>query len=172
METSHGANEVTIVSNFSSDVANKLMWGNPPVPSFRPGTSSKGEDMMKMLITPTVLALALFTITLATSANADEWNKKTVITVKGGAVQIQGTVLEPGQYVLKLADSQSDRRILQIFNADETKLQTTILANTTYRFDPTRDTRFTLTELPATEPPAITNWFYPGDNYGLQFSVR
>ena len=66
--------------------------------------------MMKKLITPGVLALALLSITVAPSAKADEWDKKTVITVQGGAVQIQGTVLEPGKYVLKLLDSQADRQ--------------------------------------------------------------
>ena len=127
---------------------------------------------MKTFITPGVLALALFTVTLAQSAKADEWNKQTVITVKGGAVQIGGATLEPGMYVLKLADSPSDRRILQVFNADETKLETTILANAAYRFEPTGDTRFTFAEKPDGQPLAISTWFYPGDNYGLQFSVR
>ena len=128
--------------------------------------------MMKTLITPAALALALLSITLAPSAKADEWDKKTVITVQGGAVQIQGTVLEPGKYVLKLLDSQADRQILQVFNADETHLETTILANAAYRLEPTGDTRFTFAEVPAGQPPAISTWFYPGDNYGLQFSVR
>jgi hypothetical protein len=122
-----------------------------------------------MLITPSVLALALLTITLAPSAKADEWDKKTVITVRGGAVQIQGTVLEPGEYVLKLLDSQADRHILQVFNADETKLETTILANAAYRPEPTGDTHFTFAERAAGQPLAISTWFYPGDNYGLQF---
>ena len=128
--------------------------------------------MMKTLISPAALALALLSITLAPSAKADEWDKKTVITVQGGAVQIQGTVLEPGEYVFKLADSQSDRRILEVFNADETKLETTILANAAYRLEPTGDTRFTFAEVPAGQPPAMSTWFYPGDNYGLQFLVR
>ena len=127
---------------------------------------------MRTLFAPAALALALFTTTLAPSAKADEWNKKTVITVRGGAVQIQGTVLEPGKYVLKLLDSQADRQILQVFNADETHLETTILASAAYRIEPTGDTRFTLAEVPAGQPPAISTWFYPGDNYGLQFLVR
>ena len=127
---------------------------------------------MRTLFAPAALALALFTTTLAPSAKADEWNKKTVITVRGGAVQIQGTVLEPGKYVLKLLDSQADRQILQVFNADETHLETTILASAAYRLEPTGDTRFTLAEVPAGQPPAISTWFYPGDNYGLQFLVR
>jgi hypothetical protein len=128
--------------------------------------------MLKSLLTPSVLALALLSITLAPSAKADEWDKKTQITVKGGAVQIQGTILQPGEYVMKLADSASDRRILQLFNADESQLVTTILANPAYRLEPTGDTRFTFAEVRVGQPPAITTWFYPGDNYGLQFSVR
>src|ERR1700761_4737504 len=98
--------------------------------------------MTKTLITTGGLALALLTVTLAPSPKAEEWDKKTVITVRGGAVQIQGTVLEAGQYVLKLADSQADRRIVLLFNADETKLETIILANAAYRLEPTGDTRF------------------------------
>lgn len=128
--------------------------------------------MLKSLLTPSVLALAFLSISLAPSAKADEWDKKTLVTVKGGAVQIQGTILQPGEYVMKLADSLADRRILQLFNADESQLVTTILANAAYRPEPTGDTRFTFAEVPAGQPPAITTWFYPGDNYGLQFLVR
>jgi hypothetical protein len=128
--------------------------------------------MLKSLLTPGVLALALLSATLAPSAKADEWDKKTLITVKGGTVQIQGTVLHQGEYVMKLADSPADRRILQLFNADESQLVATILANAAYRLEPTGDAGFTFAEVPAGQPPAITTWFYPGDNYGPQFSVR
>ena len=128
--------------------------------------------MMKMLITPGALALALFTMTLVPSAKADEWNKKTVITVQGGAVQIQGTVLEPGRYVLKLVDSQFTRRILEVFNADETKLETTIVASVAYRLEPTEDTRFSFAEQADGQPKAISTLFFSGNSYGLQFLVR
>src|ERR1700756_5515903 len=99
------------------------MWGNPPFRALEVRTACKGDkNVTKTLIKTGALALALLTTTLAPSATADEWDKKTLITVQGGAVQIQGTVLQQGQYVLKLADSQSERRILLLFNADETKL--------------------------------------------------
>lgn len=128
--------------------------------------------MMSKLITPGALAVALFTSTLAPSAKADELNKQTVITVRGGAVQIQGTVLGARKYVLRVADSQSDRRIVQVFNANETKLETTILANAAYRPEPAGNSVFTYYEMSAGQPPAINTWFYPGDNYGLQFLAR
>lgn len=145
-----------------------LLWSREPV---RP-TNVKEKNMMKILITPGALALALFTMTLVPPAKADEWNKRTVITVQGGAVQIQGTVLEPGKYVLKLVDSQSNRRMLEIFNADETKLETTIFANLAYRLDPTPDTRFAFAEQADGQPKAIRTLFFSGDSYGLQFVVR
>ena len=52
---------------------------------------------------------------LIPSARADEWNKKTIVTFSG-PVEIPGQVLQPGSYVFKLADSQSDRNIVQVFN--------------------------------------------------------
>jgi hypothetical protein len=49
--------------------------------------------MMKTLIAPGALALALLTIALAPVAQAGEWDKKTVITVQGGAVKFRGRFL-------------------------------------------------------------------------------
>ena len=113
---------------------------------------------------------ALFTITLAPFAKASEWNKKTVITTHQ-PIQIQGEVLEPGRHVMKLLDSPSDRRILQIYDVHETKLEMTILASPAYRLDPTGDTRFTFFETRTGQPAALRTWFYPGDNSGLEFSA-
>ena len=55
-------------------------------------------------------------------------------------VQVPNKVLPPGKYVMKLLDSPSDRHIVQIFNADETHLFTTILAIPNYRMQPTGKT--------------------------------
>ena len=85
----------------------------------------------------TVLSTAaLLGLSLAPSLKADQWNKKTVLTVKE-TIQLPNTVLQPGTYVFKLADSLSDRHIVQIFNADETKVIATILAIPNYRLKPT-----------------------------------
>ena len=46
-------------------------------------------------------------------ARADEWNQKTVFTFSG-PVEIPGQVLQPGTYVFKLADSASDRNIVEV----------------------------------------------------------
>lgn len=102
-------------------------------------------------------------------AKADEWNKKTVVTINE-PVQVPNTILEPGTYVFKLLDSQSDRHIVQIFNQDETHLITTILAIPNYRLQPTGKTQLGFWETPAGQVSALRAWFYPGDNFGQEFA--
>jgi LPXTG-motif cell wall-anchored protein len=101
-------------------------------------------------------------------AKADEWNQKTTFTFSG-PVEIPGKVLSPGTYVFKLADSQSDRNIVQVFNERENHLYGTYLAIPDYRLQPTGKPVITFEERAAGAPPAVHAWFYPGDNYGHEF---
>lgn len=116
-----------------------------------------------------VASIGLLGIGLAPGARADEWNKRTTLRVNE-AIQVPGKVLPAGDYVVKLLDSPSDRHIVQIFNADETELQTTILAIPNYRLRPTGKTVFTFWEMPPGQPRALRAWFYPGDNFGQEFA--
>ena len=113
--------------------------------------------------------LGLLTVATAWKARADQWDKKTVLTVNE-QIQIPGSVLQPGEYVMKLADSQSNRHIVQVFNKDETQLITTILAIPNYRLQPTGDSKFGFWEMPAGQAKALRSWFYPGDNFGQEFA--
>jgi hypothetical protein len=106
---------------------------------------------------------------LAPMANADEWNKKTILTVNE-AVQLPSVVLQPGTYTFKLLDSQSDRHIVQVFDKDGMHLITTILAIPNYRLQPTGKSEFAFWEVPAGQPAAMRAWFYPGDNFGQEFA--
>jgi len=130
---------------------------------------------MKLFKAATVACgLALMGIALSSTAKADEWNKKTVITFSG-PVEIPGVhlkgwaVLPAGTYVFKILDSQSDRHIVQIFNKDETIVYATILAIPNYRLKATSKTVMTFRERPAGEPEALRAWFYPGANWGEEF---
>jgi hypothetical protein len=114
-------------------------------------------------------SVGLLGVALSSSARADEWNKKTVMTVSE-PIQVPNKVLPAGTYVIKLLDSPSDRHIVQIFNADETQLQTTILAIPNYRIQPTGKTVFSFWETPPGQPKALRAWFYPGDNFGQEFA--
>jgi hypothetical protein len=137
---------------------------------------SKEEKQMSVLraVTASVFCLGLLGLAVAPEAKADEWNRKTVITFSG-PVEIPGVhlagwgVLPAGTYVFKILDSQADRHIVQIFNADETTIYATILAIPNYRLRATDKTVITFRERPAGEPEALRAWFYPGRNWGEEF---
>jgi hypothetical protein len=63
------------------------------------------------------LTMSAIVFALSSVARADEWNKRTVLTFSQ-PVEIPGRVLPAGTYTFMLADSMSDRHIVQIFNAD------------------------------------------------------
>jgi hypothetical protein len=118
----------------------------------------------------TIASVGLLTgVALVPAARADEWNKKTILTVNE-SIQVPNKVLPPGTYVMKLLDSPSDRHIVQIFDKNEQHLETTVLAIPNYRLEPTGKTQFEFWETPPGQPKALRAWFYPGDNFGQEFA--
>jgi hypothetical protein len=105
---------------------------------------------------------------MAPRALADEWNQRTTFTFSG-PVEIPGRVLPAGTYVFKLADSSSDRNIVQVFNKGGTRLYGTFLAIPDERLHPAGKPIITFDETPAGSREAVRAWFYPGENYGHQF---
>jgi hypothetical protein len=128
--------------------------------------------MNKIKVFTTTFSLALLCLAFQSIARADEWDKSTVVQVSG-QVEVPGVngpvVLDSGTYVFKLANIQSNRDIVTIFNTDETKLLATINAVPDYRNEPSEKPLIILGEASANTPPPIINWFYPGDNYGWDF---
>jgi len=114
------------------------------------------------------LAMSLMGSAFVPALQADEWDKKTNIKIDQ-SIDVQGTVLPPGSYVLKLLSSSADRHTVQIFNADENHLIVTVLAIPAYRLAGTDDSEFKFYEVAEGRPPVLRTWFYPGDNFGFGF---
>ncbi len=125
--------------------------------------------MTRLRARAVAVVLGAFGTMLIPNLLADEWNKKTILTV-GETIQVPGATLQPGRYVMKLMDSQTNRHIVQIFNGDEKHIITTILAIPNYRLQPTGKTEFSFWETPPGQPKALRAWFYPGDNFGQEFA--
>lgn len=123
---------------------------------------------MKMLTLMRLIFAGLAMVSLTTYASADTWNQKTRITINE-TIEVPGATLTPGTYIVKLADSNSNRHIVRFFNADETKVITTILAIPNERMRATGDSKFTFYEMPIGSHPALRAWFYPGRLIGQQF---
>jgi LPXTG-motif cell wall-anchored protein len=124
-------------------------------------------NFMKLSSFGVLITLCLLGALIVPKARADEWDKKTTLTFNE-PVQVPGTTLSAGTYVFKLADT-SDRTIVQIWNEDETRLITTILAIMDYRAKTPDKTIVSFDERPAGQPEALKAWFYPGDNSGVEF---
>jgi hypothetical protein len=114
------------------------------------------------------LTLSLVGLVSASSARADEWDKKTVLTFSQ-PVEIPGHVLPAGTYTFKLADSMSDRHIVQVFNADGSQILATVMTIPDYRLTSTDKTLIKFGEMPAGSPEVIRAWFYPGNTIGQEF---
>src|SRR6267143_810852 len=106
------------------------------------------------------LAILLCISLRALQVQADQWNKRTILTVRE-TIQIPGATLTPGKYVFRLMDSSSNRHIVQVFNEEQDHVLTTILAIPNYRLKPTGDSEFGFWEMPQVSPPALRSWFYP-----------
>jgi hypothetical protein len=119
----------------------------------------------KMFIT---LGLALGFLTMLPVAKADELNRASRLTFNQ-SVQIPGRVLPAGTYWFILADSISNRNLVQIFNSDRSTLYATILTINTERPEPTDHTAITFAEQDSMPTNAIVTWFYPGEHTGLEF---
>ena len=131
------------------------------------------KPQLKIIRSPRAAFVAMSGIALAMgfaaiSAQADQRDKKTVITINQ-PMQVRETLLESGQYVFKLLNSSSDRHIVQIYNADQTHLINTIMAIPDYRVQVTGKSRFVMWETPAGSVNALRAWYYPGDNFGQEF---
>jgi hypothetical protein len=115
-----------------------------------------------------VLGTMVTVSNVAPVAKADEWNKETVVTFSE-PVEVPGKDLPAGTYVFKLADSNSDRSIVEIFTKDEEHLLTTFIAVPKARLTPANTTIVTFEEKSPGTPEAVKSWFYPGDTEGLEF---
>ena len=123
--------------------------------------------MKRYLPVFTALALGLMSSALVPSLKAEEWDKKTAITISQ-PVAVEGKILPAGSYVLRLQGSSNVRDVVYIFNSEETRLITTVLAIHAYRLQPTGKSEFSFYK-PTVGPAALHTWFYPGDNRGFGF---
>jgi len=113
-------------------------------------------------------AVIAFFLFVGFVAHADEADQATTITFNA-PVQIPGKVLPAGTYLFRVADNGSDPNVVQIYNADGTKLYATLETLSTDRQEPAPHTMITLAEQGSGTPEALLKWFYPGSLIGHEF---
>src|SRR5881394_747054 len=121
-----------------------------------------------MRLVKALCCAAALTAIIAPGARADEWNKKTILTFSG-PVQIPGATLPTGSYVFKLADIAGNRHVVQVFDKDEKKIYTTMLAIPNQRLEPSDKPIVLFSERASGSPQAVKVWYYPGETIGNEF---
>src|SRR6476646_7969962 len=121
-----------------------------------------------MRVVKALCCAVAITAFVAAAAHADDWNKKTILTFSG-AVQIPGATLPAGSYVFKLADVPGNRHIVQVFDKDEHKIFTTMLAIPNERLEPSDKPVVLFSERASGSPQAVKVWYYPGERVGNEF---
>jgi hypothetical protein len=105
---------------------------------------------------------------LVPGVRADDYNKLTYFTFSG-SVQVPGATLPAGKYMFKLADPESGRRAIQIWDEEGKKLFTTLLTVADQRMEVPKEPMVMFNEQPSGEAPAVRSWFYEGERTGYEF---
>ena len=114
-----------------------------------------------------MICLMLLGTFLVPKGRADAWDRKTTVTVNQ-PIQVPGKVLPAGTYVFKLLDS-NDLTLVAIYNADDTHLITTVQGISDSRLETPGKLILQFEERSSGQPEALKEWFYPGDNTGVEF---
>jgi hypothetical protein len=124
---------------------------------------------MKISKTHIVIGMIIaFVAFFELAAHADESNETTILTFSQ-PIQIPEQILPAGTYLFKLANSDSDRDLVQIFSSDQMHLYATFQTIPTERQNPTDDTAITFAQQGDGQPETLLKWFYPGNLTGHEF---
>lgn len=118
-------------------------------------------------ITSILLLGMLVVVALPNAKASDTSNRLTEVTFTA-PVEIPGKVLAPGTYEFRYLDHINVQNVVLVFNS-KNDLVATILAEPIYRANTTDHSEITLEDRGANAPKAVKDWYYPNDNYGVEF---
>jgi len=111
---------------------------------------------------------ALAVIAFPPASVADEYDKKTTITINE-PLEVPGIVLQPGKYVFKLLNSSSNRHIVEVMNERMDHLYALTFTAAARKIQPKGRTVLTFYEGKGDQPHAIRQWYWPGELDGQEF---
>ena len=113
--------------------------------------------------------ILVFALLLVPVAQADEWDQATRLTFNQ-PIEIPGhKILAAGSYWFVNMADMSNPNLVQIFNADRTKIIATVSTASVQRPEELWKTEVDLAAPESVGPKALVNWYYPGDKVGHEF---
>jgi hypothetical protein len=120
-------------------------------------------------------ALLVLVASTGLTVRANEASRQTPFSTNE-PLEVPGRILEPGNYVFKLIETEAERNVLQVFETvqlwtgDERHLLSTLLTMPNYDAPTTDKTVFAFFERGPKQAKALRIWFSPGRNYGHEFA--
>jgi hypothetical protein len=127
-----------------------------------------GSSMTASKMIAIAFCFALASIGFVPAAYAGQWSERTEIRFNA-PVEVPGMVLQPGTYWFVLSSDQSDRNIVEIFDAKQNKVYATLMTIPARRRHTTARTEIVLVKR-HNSPDALWKWYYPGLRTGHQFT--
>jgi hypothetical protein len=124
--------------------------------------------MTRVKLIATACITAALMVVNAAAAQDFNTNERTYLTFSA-PVELPGVTLQPGTYLFRLADSASNRHIIQVLSQDEKQMHATILAVPAERMEVSGENVVTFKETAEGTTPAVQYWYYPGDKIGHEF---
>jgi hypothetical protein len=91
-------------------------------------TGSKGETEMKRFASWFAVAVCTLVLGVVVTGNASAQTVEKSFFVLTEPLDVGGTILQPGDYQIKVIPLQSNRNLLQVTGADKTKIYATLLS--------------------------------------------
>lgn len=113
-------------------------------------------------------AVTVFVCLKAAAALAQPFDKRTIFTFTA-PVTLPGVTLPEGQYLFRLADPNTSRKVIQVLNADGTRPYGMFFTLPAERLEPASTPEVRFMETAAGTPAAIRTWWYPGERMGYEF---
>ncbi|HEY6930404.1 MAG TPA: LPXTG cell wall anchor domain-containing protein [Thermoanaerobaculia bacterium] len=123
---------------------------------------------MRTLRAFAVLSALGVILLLGTSPLAADEAWRTPLTISE-PTEIPGMVLEPGNYIVQVVNTKQTRYVVQFLSGDGSRNITTVMAVPNYRVNITDGSPFTYFQRAAGSPQALKDWFYVGNNFGIEF---
>ncbi len=115
-----------------------------------------------------VCGIVLAFSTFMPMARADEWDQQTRLSFSQ-AIEIPGRVLPAGTYWFVLANSSSDRNLVEIYSSNWSHEYAVLQTVPEDRANSTDRTQVDFAERPHDRPEALLSWYYPGLQTGHEF---
>lgn len=122
--------------------------------------------MMRTVLT--TVAAALFVTMAAPAVHATPHDSRTYFAFSQ-PVAVPGAVLPAGEYIFRLADPDTGRRVVQVLNRETGESHGMFFTRTAERATVAEEPEVTLGEAPAGTPRSIAAWWSPGSTIGREF---